>query len=118
MSPENKRCKAYPGVICESECFLIGQFISQSEKGGTSTDELTINQEVGPYWSKKNWSQLVENNLKFSKMGCACKNEFESIIAAITNAKTKKGEIVEKNTGRNFPQGGETSTRNDTEPLK
>lgn len=121
MSHEIKRCKAYPGLVCESECFLIGHFLSQSEKGGNDNPQLIQqdknNHKTGTYWSRENWAHLTNNTLEMAKSGCACRQELESIIAATTKSKIKKGEIVEKNTGRNFPKREETPTRNDTEPL-
>ena len=105
MTYENKKCRAYPDNICNQECFLIDHFVSQATKGGGDTKEMRPIPpgDVGPYWDRENWENLVKNTLEYAKKGCACKKELKAIIETVTESKQSKGEIVEKNPGRNLP---------------
>lgn len=83
--------------MCEEECFLIGQFISQSNTGGHDTKELVnSNGKVGPYWSKNNWDGFVKNTLDMGRTGCTCEEDLRKIVATVSEAKINCGEIVDR----------------------
>ncbi len=101
---ERRRCSYNGGVVCDEECFLIGQFNSQASMGGADNKELDLStKEVGPYWSKENWIGLVKNTLEESKKGCPHRKDLESIILETTRSKYEKGEIVEDTSGEVIP---------------